>query len=78
LNRAGWAKPWKLDQFPFREDPAAAARASIVMLSRLLDIADSIEPKQLAELQENQDALGAQGFVFDVLFSQFRQDRRQG
>jgi xylose isomerase len=75
LNRAGWSKPWKLDQFPFREDPVAAARASIVMLSRLLDIADRIEPKQLAELQENQDALGAQGFVFDVLF---RQDRQQG
>jgi xylose isomerase len=74
LNRAGWDKPWKLDQFPFREGPVAAARASIVMLSRLLDIADSIEPKELAEIQESQDALGAQALVFDVLF---RQDRRQ-
>ena len=75
LNRAGWDKPWKLDQFPFREDPVAAARASVVMLSRLLDIADSIEPKELAEIQENQDALMAQALVFDVLF---RQGRGQG
>lgn len=68
LNRAGWDKPWKLDQFPFREDPAEAARASILMLSRLLDIADGIEAKELAEVQERQDALRAQAVVFDLLF----------
>ena len=72
LNRAGWAKPWKLDQFPFREDPVAAARASIAMLSRLLDLADTIEPKELADVQEKQDALGAQALLFDVLFGQGR------
>jgi xylose isomerase len=69
LNRAGWDKPWKLDQFPFREDPVTAARASIVMLSRLLDLADSIEAKELAEVQENQDAMAAQGLIFDILFA---------
>jgi xylose isomerase len=72
LNRAGWEKPWKLDQFPFREDPVQAARASILMLSRLLDIADAIEPKELAEIQERQDALAAQAIVFDTLFGPVR------
>jgi xylose isomerase len=72
LNRAGWEKPWKLDQFPFREDPVTAARASITMLSRLLDLADRIQAKELAELQENQDALGAQALLFDALFGSSR------
>jgi xylose isomerase len=72
LNRAHWDKPWKLDQFPFREDPVEAARASILMLSRLLDVADIIEPKELAAVQESQDALGAQTLVFEALFGQRR------
>jgi xylose isomerase len=69
LTRANWDKPWKLDQFPFREDPVKAAQASIVMLSRLLDVAERIDPKELANVREAQDALAAQALVFDVLFS---------
>jgi xylose isomerase len=72
LTRAGWDRPWKLDQFPFREDPVEAARASITMLSRLLDIAESIDATQLANVQEAQDALAAQALVFDVLFSHWK------
>ncbi|HTV12512.1 MAG TPA: TIM barrel protein [Acidimicrobiales bacterium] len=69
LKRAGWDKPWKLDQFPFREDPAEAARASIRTLSALLRVADKMDGEELALLRERQDALGAQRLVFDVLFS---------
>jgi len=68
LKRAGWDKPWKLDQFPFREDPVEAARASIRMLSTLLDAVERIDAQQLAEARERQDALAAQALVFDVLF----------
>jgi len=72
LTRAGWDRPWKLDQFPFREDPVEAARPSITMLSRLLDIAESIDATQLANVQEAQDALATQALVFDVLFSHWK------
>jgi xylose isomerase len=70
LKRAGWDKPWKLDQFPFREDPAEAARASIRMLSALLALADRIDSGQLAAARERQDALGAQKLAFDILFGE--------
>lgn len=68
LKRAGWDKPWKLDQFPFREDPVEAARASVRMLSALLEITDRIDDGELAAARERQDALGAQALAFDVLF----------
>jgi xylose isomerase len=68
LKRAGWDKPWKLDQFPFREDPAEAARSSIRMLSALLGLADRIDAGALAAARERQDALGAQKLVYDLLF----------
>ncbi|HMK96537.1 MAG TPA: hypothetical protein VK425_03260, partial [Acidimicrobiales bacterium] len=73
LKRAGWAKPWKLDQFPFREDPVDAARASIRMLEALLDVADRIDSAALAVAQERQDALGAQALVFDLLLGRARE-----
>lgn len=68
LKRVGWDKPWKLDQFPFREDPVEAARASIRMLSVLLEVADRIDDQELAAARERQDALAAQALAFDVLF----------
>lgn len=68
MKRAGWDKPWKLDQFPFREDPAEAARASTRMLSALLSLAERIDAEELAAARESQDALRAQGLVFDQLF----------
>jgi hypothetical protein len=42
------------------------------MLSRLLDIAESIDATQLANVQEAQDALATQALVFDVLFSHWK------
>jgi xylose isomerase len=68
LRRVEWSKPWKLDQFPFREDPVAAARASIRTLSGLIDLAGRIDAGALADAREHQDALGAQRLVHDALF----------
>jgi xylose isomerase len=75
LKRASWSKPWKLDQFPFREDPVEAARSSIRMLGGLLDIVDRIDSATLAAARERQDALGAQALVFDLLFGHVRESR---
>lgn len=68
LKRAGWDKAWKLDQFPFREDPVAAARASIRMLRSMLRLVDRIDLGELDAARELQDALAAQTLVHDLLF----------
>src|SRR5579875_184608 len=68
LLRAGWAKPWKLDQFPFREDPVEAARASIRALSSLLGLARRVDVRKLDEARERHDALAAQRLVYGALF----------
>jgi len=68
LRRAGWDRPWKLDQFPFREDPAEAARASIRTLRGLLRLCGRIDDDTFAALRERQDALGAQALVQRILF----------
>jgi xylose isomerase len=70
LKRAGWEKPWKLDQFPFREDPVEAARASIRMLRAMLRLLDRINLDELAAAQERQDALAAQKLVNDILLGE--------
>jgi xylose isomerase len=70
LRRAGWDKPWKLDQFPFREDPVAAARASIRMLRGLLRLLDRLNLDEFDAARERQDALGAQQLVHDLLLGE--------
>jgi xylose isomerase len=70
LKRAGWDKAWKLDQFPFREDPVAAARASIRMLQSLLRLLDRIDRGELDAARERQDALAAQSLMHDILFAE--------
>jgi xylose isomerase len=67
LRRRGWNKAWKLDQFPFREDPIEAAGASIRMLQTMLDLLDQADLDSLAAAQERQDAVAAQGLIHDVL-----------
>lgn len=67
LRRAAWDRAWKLDQFPFREDPVEAARASIRMLRALHRVLDRVDDEELAVIQERQDALGAQRLVHDML-----------
>ncbi len=75
LRRAGWDKAWKLDQFPFREDPVEAARASIRMLRGLHRLLDRIDADQFAAARERQDALAAQRLVQDMLLGDLAEAR---
>jgi len=70
LRRGGWQKAWKLDQFPFREDPVESARASIRTLRALHRLLDRVGDDQFEAAQERQDALAAQRLVQDVLFGE--------
>ncbi len=67
LRRINWEAPILLDQFPFREDPVKAARASIRTLKALDRLLDRVDMTALAEAQEHQDALAAQRLVQDLL-----------
>ena len=67
LRAIDWRGPILLDQFPFREDPVAAARRSIETL-RLLDARlDQVDLSVLRAIQSRQDALAAQDFVHRLL-----------
>jgi len=67
LRRIGWDGPILLDQFPFREDPVSAARASIRTLRALDRLLDRIDLEALEATQGRQDALAAQRLVQDLL-----------
>jgi xylose isomerase len=75
LKRVGWDKPWKLDQFPFREDPVEAARSSIRMLTALLGVAERIDNAELAAARERQDALAAHKLLYEILFGELAKAR---
>jgi xylose isomerase len=70
LKNAGWQKAWKLDQFPFREDPVEAARASIRTVQAMLRLLDRIDLEQLEAVRERQDALAAQTFLHELLLGE--------
>jgi xylose isomerase len=70
LKQAGWQKAWKLDQFPFREDPVQAARVSIRTLRTMLRLLDRVDLEELEAARERQDALAAQAFVHDLLLGE--------
>jgi xylose isomerase len=67
LRRINWTGLWALDQFPFREDPVAAARESIQTLRQMNRLLDKIDLKALKAAQDKQDALAAQRVVMDLL-----------
>jgi xylose isomerase len=67
LRRINWEAPILLDQFPFREDPVEAARASIRALRALDRLLDRIDLKALEAAQQRQDALAAQRLVQELL-----------
>lgn len=67
LRRIKWSQPILLDQFPFREDPVAAARASINTIRRLDALLDRLDAGALEAAQSRQDALAAQQLVLDLL-----------
>ena len=58
LRRNNWDGVWQLDQFPFREDSVAAAKAAIRFLKALHGALDSLDEDALAAAQAAHDALG--------------------
>ena len=67
LRRIEWNGLWALDQFPFREDPIEAARASIRTLKQMKTLLERIDLSELKAAQNAQDALAAQRLVHDLL-----------
>ena len=69
LRRIGWDEVILLDQFPFREDPVAAARESIRTVRQLDALLDRLDLKALKAAQGRQDALAAQRLVLDLFLN---------
>jgi xylose isomerase len=69
LRRHRYEGVWQLDQFPFREDPVTAARASIRTLRALNALLDRVDLDELRAAQARQDGLEAQRIVQDQLFA---------
>jgi sugar phosphate isomerase/epimerase len=67
LRRHEWQGIWQLDQFPFREDPVDAARASIRTLTALALALGRLDLTAMREAQERQDALAAQQIALQAL-----------
>jgi xylose isomerase len=67
LRDINWRGPVLLDQFPFREDPVAAARRSVAALQMLDARLQSADLEALRDIQARQDALAAQEFVHGLL-----------
>ncbi len=66
LRKIGWDQVILLDQFPFREDPVAAAKESIRTVRQLDALLDRLDLKALEAAQSRQDALAAQRLVLDL------------
>jgi xylose isomerase len=66
LRKIGWDEVLLLDQFPFREDPVAAARESIRTVRQLDALLDRLDVEALCAVQKRQDALAAQRLVLDL------------
>ena len=67
LRLIDWQGPILLDQFPFREDPVAAAHSSIRTVRGLFGVLDRMDLNALKATQDRQDALAAQRLVLDTL-----------
>lgn len=65
----GWTGLIQLDQFPFREDPVAAANTSISMIKRLFGVIERLDHDALDAAQRVQDALLAQEIVYQALLA---------
>lgn len=72
LRKIGWKGYWMLDQFPFREDPVEAARASIRAIRALHRLLDRVDLKALKAAQDRQDALAAQRLVQQLFLGELQ------
>ena len=69
LVRNNWTGVWQLDQFPFREDTAEAARAGIEVMKMMWRACGLIDEDALRAAQEAQDALAAQRIARKALLA---------
>ena len=69
LRTIGWNEVILLDQFPFREDPVAAARESMRTVRQLDALLDTLDLEALKRAQGRQDALAAQRLVLDLFLN---------
>jgi xylose isomerase len=69
LQRNDWTGVWQLDQFPFRENSADAARAGIEVMQALWRTLRVIDEEKLRAAQEAQDALAAQRIIRKALLA---------
>ena len=69
VRKIGWEHPILLDQFPFREDPVAAARTSLETMRRIDAAVDRLDGAALDAAQARQDPLAAQRVVLDLLLA---------
>ena len=67
LRRLPFDGVWMLDQFPFREDPVKAAKASIATLRAMNRLLDRMDRSQLDLARQEQDAVAAQRLILDLL-----------
>lgn len=69
LERNNWSGVWQLDQFPFREDSADAARAGIEVMQMFWRACGLIDDDALRSAQDAQDALAAQRIARQALLA---------
>src|SRR4051794_3583724 len=70
VRKIGWDEPILLDQFPFREDPVEAAKASIHTMRAIDRTLDRLDVDVLREAQSRQDAAAAQRMITDLLLGE--------
>ncbi len=76
LRQVGYEGVWELDQIGTREDPAQAARASVLTLRAIEALLDRVPAEELTEAQRRHDALAAQRLIHDELLRPARSGGR--
>jgi len=72
LRKNGWEGVWQLDQFPFREDPVAAANSAIDFLKQVERALDKLDFDAMRAAQESHDAVTALKLAQEALYTSYR------
>ncbi|MFO7656907.1 MAG: TIM barrel protein [Bacteroidales bacterium] len=71
LRKNKWEGVWQLDQFPFREDPVAAANSAIGFLKAVERALDKLDFDALQAAQDRHDAVTAMNLIRKALFTSY-------
>jgi xylose isomerase len=71
LRKNNWEGVWQLDQFPFREDPVAAANSAIDFLKIIERALDKLDFAEMQKAQDNHDAITATNLAREALFTSY-------